>query len=123
MVTTAPGRQKLITCILPRGTALDVLQKLRDEKGVIEAAANSARGMGKLTPLAHRGVGGETEKDMLNVLVPADRADELFEYLYDIARINRPHGGIIFMTRLGRSTPFILPELAPAVDEVPVAER
>ena len=106
--------QKLITCILPRGAALDALRKLKDEKGIMAASANSARGMGKLTPLAHRGVGGETEKDILNVLVAADRADELFEYLYDVARINRPHGGIIFMTRLGRTTPFVLPELLPA---------
>ena len=114
MPIPAQPQRKLITCILPHGVALDVLQKLKDEKGIIEASANSARGMGKLTPLAHRGVGGETEKDILNVLAVADQADELFEYLYDIARINRPHGGIIFMTPLGRTTPFVLPELQDA---------
>ncbi len=59
--------QKLITCILPHGVALDVLQRLKDEKGIIEASMNSARGMGRLTPLAHRGVGEQSEKDILNV--------------------------------------------------------
>lgn len=106
--------QKLITCILPRGVALDVLRRLKDEKGIVEAAANSARGMGKLTPLSHRGVGEQTEKDMLNVVVSADEADEIFEYLYDIARIDRPHGGLIYMTSLGYTTPFVLPDIAPA---------
>ncbi|MBI1731595.1 MAG: hypothetical protein HYR49_02345 [Gammaproteobacteria bacterium] len=103
--------QKRITCILPHGIALDVLQRLKDEKGIIEAHMNSARGMGKLTPLAHRGVGEQTEKDIVNVVVSAAEADEIFEYLYDAARINRPHGGLIYMTALGHTTPFVLPDL------------
>lgn len=106
--------QKLITCILPHGVARDVLQRLKDEKGIIEASMNSARGMGKLTPLAHRGVGEQTEKDILNVVVSAAEADEIFEYLYDTARIDRPHGGLIYMTGLGYTTPFVLPEISPA---------
>ena len=102
---------KLITGILPGGIATDVLRKLRDEKGIIAAHANSARGMGKLTPRAYRGVGEQTEKHILNVVVDADRADEIFEYIYHEGKIDRPHGGIIFMTRLQHQTPFILPEL------------
>jgi len=103
--------QKLITCILPHGIALDVLQRLKDEKGIIEASTNTARGMGKLTPLAHRGPGEQSEKDILNVIVSAAEADEIFEYLFDIARIDRPHGGLIYMAALGHATPFVLPEL------------
>jgi hypothetical protein len=105
--------QKLITCILPHGVALDVLQKLKDEKGIVEASVNSARGMGRLTPLAHRGAAEQTEKDILNVIVSAAEADEIFEYLYYSARIDRPHGGLIYMTALGYTTPFVLPELPP----------
>lgn len=103
--------QKLITCILPHGVALDMLQRLKDEKGIIEASVNNARGMGRLTPLAHRGVAEQTEKDVLNVIVSADEADEVFEYLYESAGIGRPHGGLIYMTALGYTTPFVLPEL------------
>lgn len=105
--------QKLITCILPRGTALDVLKRLQEDKGIIEAGVNSARGMGKLTPLTHRGMGEQSEKDILNVVVSADEADEIFAYLYETARINRPHGGLIYMTSLGYTTPFVLPDLTP----------
>ncbi len=114
--------QKLITCILPHGVALDVLQRLKDEKGIIEASMNSARGMGRLTPLAHRGVGEQSEKDILNVIVSAAEADEIFEYLYDIARIDRPHGGLIYMTALGHATPFVLPDLPQPAPELVVAE-
>ncbi len=114
--------QKLITCILPHGVALDVLQRLKDEKGIIEASMNSARGMGRLTPLAHRGVGEQSEKDILNVIVSAAEADEIFEYLYDIARIDRPHGGLIYMTALGHATPFVLPDLPQPAPEPVVAE-
>lgn len=102
---------KLITGILPGGMATDVMKKLRDEKGIITAHANSARGMGKLTPRAWRGVGEQTEKHILNVVVDADRADEIFEFIYHEGNIDRPHGGIIFMTRLQHQTPFILPDL------------
>ena len=114
--------QKLITCILPHGIALDVLQRLKDEKGIIEACTNTARGMGKLTPLAHRGLGEQAEKDILTVIVSAAEADEIFEYLFDIARIDRPHGGLIYMAALGHATPFVLPELPQPAPEVAAAE-
>lgn len=114
--------QKLITCILPHGIALGVLQRLWDEKGIIEAGMNNARGMGKLTPLAHRGVGEQTEKDILNVIVSAGEADEIFEYLYAVARINRPHGGLIYMTALAHATPFVLPVLPQAAPEPAAAD-
>ena len=104
-------KQKLITCILPRGVAIDVVKTLKDERGIITANINTARGMGKLTPLAYRGVGGQTEKDILNIVVPTDQSDELFEYIYELADINRPHGGIIFMTGLLRCSHYVLPDL------------
>jgi len=109
MIKNKPG--KLITGILPGGRTLDVLIKLREEKGIITANANTARGMGKLTPRVYRGVGEQTEKHILNVVVDADRADEIFEYIYHEANIDRPHGGIIFMTDLQQQTPFMLPDL------------
>ena len=102
---------KLITSILPGGKAMDVLKKLREEQGIITANVNSARGMGKLTPRAYRGVGEQTEKQILTVVVDADRADEIFEYIYPEGNIDRPHGGIIYMASLRHQTTFILPDL------------
>ena len=109
MRTTRDSR--LITGILPGTKAMELLKKLKEEKGIITAHANSARGMGKLTPRAYRGAGEQTEKQILNVVVDAYRAEEIFEYIYHEANIDRPHGGIIFMTALRLGTPFILPDL------------
>jgi nitrogen regulatory protein PII len=102
---------KLITCILPKDLALPILKKLKEEKGIIRAHINSARGMGKITPLAYRGAGEQAEKDILNIIVNQDQADEVFYYIYEEADINRPHGGIIYMRQLDASTPFLLPDL------------
>ena len=104
--------QKLITGILPPGRGHEMLKKLKEHKGIITANLDTARGMGKLTPDAHRtGVGSQTEKEILNVVISADRADEIFEYIYEEAQVNKPHGGLIYMTRLTQSSKYILPEL------------
>jgi len=102
---------KLITCILPPGLAAGLLGKLKREKGIVEASAHIARGMGKLPPRAYRRLGTATEKDILTVIVPPERADEIFVYLFHEAQIDRPHGGIVFLNAITRATPFTLPEL------------
>lgn len=102
---------KLITCFLPPGIAPGLLGKLRREKGIVEASAHTARGLGKLTPREHRRVEAATEKEILTVVVPAERADEIFAYLFHEARIDRPHGGILFQNSLARATLFSLPDL------------
>lgn len=110
MIRLAPNR-KLITCILPHGIAHDLLEALDQELGIVEGNVNNARGTGRLAGRKLSGLGSETEKEMLNVVVPADRADEVFAFVFERARINRPHGGIIFMSDLVRATPFELPDL------------
>ena len=102
---------KLITGILPKGKGFDVLKKLKGEKGIITANVDSARGMGHLTPEAHRGIGEQSEKEILNVLITAEQADAIFEYIYEISEINKPHGGLIYMTSLQRATAYVLPDL------------
>jgi len=105
------AQHKLITCILPHGTAFNVIEKLKDEKKIYAANINHARGMGRLTPQQYRGAGEQTEKEILNVMAPAARADELFEYIYVAAEINRPHGGIIYMSKLHLGTTFTIPDV------------
>ncbi|MEP5764032.1 MAG: hypothetical protein ABJ308_05540 [Halieaceae bacterium] len=102
---------KLITCILPKGVAQQMLEKLKQERGITRVNINSARGSGKITPLAYRGLGGQTEKEILNVAVAGEQADELFAYIYVEAEINRPHGGLMYLSQLSFATPFILPDL------------
>jgi nitrogen regulatory protein PII len=103
---------RLITCFLPVGNGLGVLERLKAERGIVEASVGRGRGMGHLTPAAHRrGLGSETEKEILTAVVPDDRADEIFRFIFEAASIDRPHGGIMFMSRLLQATRFELPEL------------
>lgn len=102
---------KLISAILPKGVALNVVGLLKQEKGITTANFNYARGVGKLTPMKYRGVGEQSEKEVLTVVVDEARGDEIFEYVYSIAEINRPHGGLIYMHPLMQSTEYHLPEM------------
>ena len=74
--TASPGpesaagpKYKLITCILPKGAAMPVVEKLRAEMKITTANVGNTRGVGRLTPLAYRGVGEQTEKEVLTVAV------------------------------------------------------
>jgi nitrogen regulatory protein PII len=108
---TKDGNHKLITCILPIGVAHSVVQTLKNEKQFVTANVSNARGLGKQTDLKHRRLGDQTEKQILTVVVPDDQADEIFEFIYHEAHIDRPHGGLVFMSNLDRATPFVLPDL------------
>ena len=103
--------QRLITCILPKGQALPALQELKNAYGIVSANINNARGVGRLTPLRHRGIGEQPEKEILTFVVEPDQADEVFEFVYHAAEVDRPHGGIIYMSALTHATHFVLPEL------------
>ncbi len=103
--------QKLIYCILPKGIALGVAKKLKEDFGIMTSNISNARGVGKITPLAYRGIAGQSEKEVLSVAVAADRADDIFEFIYHEADLNRPHGGIMYMHKLLASTEYILPDV------------
>jgi hypothetical protein len=109
--SAATGDYKLITCVLPPQVALPLKKALKAKKNIITADAHNARGVGKLTHAAHRRLGDQTEKQVLNVVVEAGRADEIFEFIYFEAAINEPHGGLMYQTSLGRGTPYVLPDL------------
>lgn len=104
--------KKLITCIVPHGRALPVLKALKDGYGIIAANIHRARGSGRMTPLAWRGVGESTEKDILSVVVDEADSEKIFAFIYDEAGINQPHGGILYQESLKASTDFTLPEIA-----------
>lgn len=103
-------RQKLLTAIVPKGTGRKVLLGLRREHGINTGNMNMARGAGMYNPLHKRGVGEQTEKELINVVVPRAQADEIFEYIYHLAEIGEPHRGIIFQSDLMRYSSYQLPE-------------
>jgi len=89
-------RYKLITCVIPSGHALKLLERLHGEHGVTSAYAHHARDIA-----AHSG--GRTiadESEIVTVLVPEEDADRLFALMYETAGIGEPEGGLIFMERM-----------------------
>jgi len=100
---------KLITCILPKGRAMPVLKQLKLEQGVITANINHARGSGRLTPLSYRGVGEQAEKEILSVIVDEEQAEHGFAFIFHNAKIDHPHGGLIFQSALTVATDYQIP--------------
>ncbi|NEV62887.1 hypothetical protein [Thiorhodococcus minor] len=107
----AKDSQKIITCILPMGKAMPLVRTLATEHGLSAVDVNYARGVGRITPLRHRGIGEASERAILTVAVPASEADHYFELIYEIAEINRPHGGLMYMHGTNMATGFTLPDL------------
>lgn len=104
---------KLITCILPQGTGHDVLVRLKTEKEVVACVLNSARGVGISTPNEKRNLGPLSEKDVLQVVTPPGHADDLFEWIYFAAGVDKPHGGFMYVNPLTAATSFFLPDVLP----------
>lgn len=90
---------KQITCIMPTGRAVPVLNALRVEKRVIDVAHHHARGVG-----TRKGRGRYVECEVVTVLVEAASADEVFSFLYRAAGLDQPHQGMMFMSGPYRAT-------------------
>jgi hypothetical protein len=103
---------KLLTAILPKGVGRGILVALKRDKGIVSANLNYARGTGRMTHRAYHGARTTAiEKDVLSVVVPADRSEELFEFIYHEAGMDLPHGGILYQVDVGRVSEFVLPDL------------
>ncbi|MCP3850683.1 MAG: hypothetical protein GY694_10675 [Gammaproteobacteria bacterium] len=107
--TTRP--HKLITAILPKGRDHELVHRLVNELGINSVNVNFARGLGRITPLRHRGVGETTEKAIVTVLIEEERAEEVFEFIFYAADINQPHGGLMFQQPLLANTMFKVPDI------------
>jgi hypothetical protein len=100
---------RLITAILPKGEGGKLVQKLKEEKNIITANTGRGRGVGRMAPLKYRSVGGQSEKDIVSVVVTAQNSDEVFEYIYRQQKIDTPHAGILYVSKLNMASIYLLP--------------
>lgn len=99
--------QKLITCILHKGDAKEIVNALNHEKSVTTDNVASGRGSGMVEQLRY----GDVEVDILTVVIGEDRADEIFQFIYEKAGIGEFFRGIMYQGRLNTATSFTLPEI------------
>ncbi len=102
---------KLITCILPKGKALPLQQALVDEKNIDSGNFHFGRGVGRETHIRDIGIGEQEEREILEVIVAAKEADSIFDFMFCTAEMDKPHGGMIYVTPIVRSTVMTLPEI------------
>lgn len=102
---------RIITAILPNKNAVPVLKGLA-AMGITRINVANARGFDIGERNGKKGFPDEVEKEVLTVVATSQKqADELFEYIYHEAKINRPHGGIIYMAKLSMASIYTLPDL------------
>ena len=97
-------KEKRITCFLPKGTGVKMVEMLQSEKNIVSTNVHSGRGQ--------RTAETWKEQEILTIIVDADRAEEIFEYIYFQGKLNQPGGGFIFQSDLNRATSFKLPDIA-----------
>jgi len=82
---------------------------LKQETGVCTGNVNSSRGTGSSAGASD--FDSWVEVDVLDVVVDANRADEIFNFIYEKAGIGEGNHGFIIQQNLARSTKFSLPDL------------
>lgn len=95
------SNNKLITCLIPKGNGVSAISALKEEKQIL--GANVYGGRSNLFQN-----GKEVESETLAVVVPEERADEIFEFLYEKLEIGSPNQGVMFQNPLASTTPFSL---------------
>jgi len=100
---------KLITSFLPRGTGTALIKLLKEETGICTGNISSSRGTGSSAGASD--FDNWVEVDVLDVVVNADRADEIFSLIYEKAGIAEGNHGFMIQQSLIQSTKFSLPDL------------
>lgn len=101
---------RLITCVLYCGGGDKVLQALH-KRGFNTTSLSKGRGSAIGDPADAKGRSLQFEKEIITVVVEADQVEEIMEHIFDIAEIDRPYGGFLYVEKLYRSVPYVLPDL------------
>ena len=104
---------KLISCIVnSEKTEREVLQALYDEHQIIRANSTNCRGYASLFE-----VRSKTDTlpkphfaHLIEVVISQSKADEVFDFIFRKAGLDKPGAGIVFMEPLQGASHFSLPD-------------
>ncbi len=105
MEDDAPRR---ITCVLPKGRGMPLIERMHESMIIETGNVGSGRSRGTVASISY---GEWQEVDILTVEVMADAAEDVFAFIYREGEIDQPHGGLMYMARLDRLTPYVLPDI------------
>lgn len=106
----------LITCIVQRGRAKAVIKAAQDA-GAQGATIHYAHGYGVQELLGILSIAVDTEKEVINILVPSDLSDHIFEQMSAAAQIDTPGMGIIYATRVEKASTYIPQYILDAISD------
>ena len=111
---------KVINCMLPDdGTDLQLMRQLKNEKGITRVDSIACRGVQNLQQAKTR-AGKLPEPALyrfLTVIVNETQADDIFDFIYQNARIGEPGRGVLLEATLLGATAYSIPDDVP--DEAP----
>lgn len=94
---------KLIACMSAPGVAGPIIESLHSDFGIVSCNVMLGRGG------SGHGRSYGLEVEILEIVVPAERADEVFEYLYDKLDVRNQPRCFIYQQNLDRSNEYLLP--------------
>jgi hypothetical protein len=97
------------------GTDRRLIKALRREKSITRVDTVPVRAVAALQAMkTTRGRLPEpTLARLVTIVVTETEADAVFDYIYEVAQMNRPGGGMVLMQRLLGATLCLLPEGVP----------
>jgi nitrogen regulatory protein PII len=96
----------VITCVVDKDRSDAVLLAARDV-GARAGLVHTVQSWGARERLGALGVAVETEKDVISFLVSSDQQDLVFEAIYQVAELDAPGRGYMFITPVERAATYV----------------
>jgi len=100
---------KRITCFLPKGVGIRLVEMLHVEKNINSINVHTGRGLHAVGSV--KDSGAWSEHDILTVVLDAERAEEIFEFIFFQGELNKPGGGFIYQSPLIKASDYTLPSI------------